>query len=629
MQWLGSREQRHIATVSIQVLVSFTPLTRRPAPAARNSRTGPAEHLRLMRVKKEGKRSSNAAAAQNLSEEAESSAGDSAEESVQGQEAVGIMETHTVQEGASQSADAWLDGSAPTATVTAVGSTLELADAEPDLASLPRPGSRGWRVAGSSTFTPASRVGKAAEEEVRSCFTFALHSPSTRGDFASQLAAGHISAGLPRLAEFLPPAAPSSPPEAVLLPPAASWRLPSTDTGPIRPPSVVTGIPVMPMNAINAATGGFWGPWNGTNLHPSAQLSAAVTSGSGPDIDALIQRAERLRAQMTATVGAAAPLYSSMPPKGQLQIGAGSTDASTQLHTGGAGSEAGVNGAPLARTALMVPPSAAQVLPGQFKSDWTGRLRSAAQRKRAHSAETAAKSGVGARITVEPVHASAEQPAMATAPAHAGSSQHMPAAGRPHTAPSASALTGLGRAAAGSVSAAAAPETTRKGADLGMAKLKAAQGDKSREHTAAGACKNDGVALTAAAVRHAFEVTIVRCNLAAGFAAVFDGASGASSTCYVCYQFPGVLTPKHLSMVENVNLLDVLALGIACESVDLCVQARRNICTQMKQIGRAAAIPHLKHLPATLWCFLQRSSCLHPYSLAPVGFLKTCASRCD
>ncbi|BDA41322.1 hypothetical protein COCOBI_02-1020 [Coccomyxa sp. Obi] len=551
VKWLGSREQRRIAKVSIQVLVSFTPLTRHPAPTAKASKNGPAEYQPLAQV--ESKQSSYAAAGQDVCDEPEDSAVDSAEEPVQGQEPVSMMERQSSQEGTSPSgrhADTWLDSSAHEATFTPFGSTLELqeaADTEPDLASLPRPGSGWGRISGSITFTPASSQQEAAEE-ARSGFAFAPYSPSgqaphPRGDFGSQLAAGHISACLPRLAEFFPAAAPSSPPVAAL-PPAASWRLPSTQ---IRPPSVVTGIPVMPVSAMNAAAGGFWGAWNGATHQPSVQPSAAPTSGSCPDIDALIQRAERLRAQMTAAVGAAVPLTGSMHQTGQLNVGAHATGASVQLHPGAVASVAGTDGGPPATTAPVGSSLAAQAplgRSGQAKSDRAGRLRSAAQRKRIKTAEAGANLCVGGGITMEPVHSSAELPAVVeAAPAHAGAA----ARSRPHTAPAVSVLAGRGRAAADSVSATAAEDALTRTAELqrhhrasirGTAEREPAQSEQSGRYIAAQAGYKEEER-PSAAVRHAFEVTIVRCDLAAAVTAVLSGVSGGSSACYVCYQFPG------------------------------------------------------------------------------------------
>ncbi|CAL8461957.1 g1488 [Coccomyxa elongata] len=539
VQWLGSREQRRIAKVSIQVLVSFTPLTSHPAPAANASKNGPAEYQPLMQ--EACKRNSNAAAGHGVSDEAEDSAVDSAEEHVQGKESVSMLEMQSFQEGVGPSgrdADTWQDSSAHQAAATAFGSTLDLeqaADAESELASLPRPGSGGGRMQGSITFTPASRQ-QEAPEEARPVFSFAPYGHAdqalySRGDFASQLAAGHISASLPRLAEFFPAATPSSPPEAVLSS-AASWLLPPSHASQIRPAPVVTGIPVA---AMSAAAGGFWGPWNGATHHPSIQPAAAPISGSGPDIDALIQRAERLRAQMTAAVGTAAPLTGSTPSGGLLSVGARLAGASVQAQVGAGGSVAGMDGGLLTGTAPVRPSLAAQAPPRrseQAVSDRVGRLRSVAQRKQSQSANAgapAANSGVGG-IRMEPVHPSAELPAaVATAPAHAGTSRRA----RPHTAP---ALARSGRgAAAGSVSVAAAADGTQKGGVRGTAGQKAAQDET---QTAAEASTKEDER-PSAAVRHAFEVTVVACNMAAAVTAVLSGGSGGPSACYVCYQFPG------------------------------------------------------------------------------------------
>ncbi len=570
MQWLGSREQRHVAKVSIQVLVSFTPVARHPAPAAKASKNGPAEYQPLMQ---QGcRRNSNAAAGQDVSGEAEDSTVDSAEEPVQGEESVSMLQVQSLEEGVSPSgrdADTWQDSSAHYAAAAAFGSTLDLGeagDAEPDLASLPRPGSGGGRMPGSFTFTPASSQ-QERPEEARPVFSFApcgladqaLH---TRGDFASQLAAGHISAGLPRLAEFFPAAAPFSPPEP-LLPLAASWWLAPTHASQIRPASVVTGIPV---GAMSAAAGSFWGPWKGPTHHPSAQPAAAPTPGSGPDIDALIQRAERLRAQMTATVGAAPPLTGSTPPVGLLPVGAGVAGASLQAQLGAAGSVAGMDGRLLAGTAPVRPSLAAQAPPGrsgQAKSDRAGRLRSVAQRRQSQLADAgvpAAKSGVGG-ITMEPVHSSAElQAAVATAPAHAGTLRRA----RPHTAPGATALAGSGcGAATGSVSAAATAVGTQKGGVRGTAGQKANQDETQTAIEAS----NKEEESPSAAVRHAFEVAIVECNLAVAVTALSSGGSGGPSACYVCYQFPGVLTPSTLKCVKS-HSFGLIALCIVCESLN-------------------------------------------------------------
>lgn len=535
MQWLGSREQRQIAKVGLQVLVSFTPLPSRPATAAQAN--GTAQDQRCPRVTS---RSSDPAAGQeDAGEPANPRAASSAEEAVR----VQTLERQSSQEGVSTSgrnAAAWQDSPGPEdGPFKAFGSALELhknAPAESEAAPESRLSSSGRRISGSLIFTPASRQQEAAARAGPG-FAFVPHSSSDHPmqpilDFGAQLAAGHASAGLPRLAEAFPAAAPSLQPEAAL-PPAASWRLPSSYRSKIRPTSVVTGIPVMPLNAINphqATANGRWAPWDSNE--DLQRVQAAAPLNSSPQIDALIHRAERLRAEMTAAVRASVPRASSQDPP-RSKLGAWQFGSPVQAITAAAER---TKTAPI--KAVDIDPVAGKLVAEksprerakQAAGDRAGRLRAAAQRKRTRLAEAGAAANPcgGSSVSTEsPRHSaatSAQVPAADIRAGNPGRSRPHSAADTHHASPAPTRLNGL----AGDIAQVAPPRSVSQGTkDIPTMPQKA--GASSSGGRAGGQERG-------AAVMHAFEVTIVRVAAAQGV--LYRGAE-SSGPCYVCYHFPG------------------------------------------------------------------------------------------
>ena len=532
MQWLGSREQRQIAKVGLQVLVSFTPLPSRPATAAQAN--GTTQDQRCPRVTS---RSSDPAAGQeDAGEPANPRAASSAEEAAR----VQTLERQSSQEEVSTSGRntaAWQDSRGPEdGPFKAFGSALELhehAPAESEAAPEHRPSSSGRRISGSLTFTPASRQQEAAARAGPG-FAFVPHSSTDHPmqpilDFGAQLAAGHASAGLPRLAEAFPAAAPSLQP----LPPAASWRLPSSYPSQIRPFSIVTGIPVMPLNAINphqAMANGRWAPWDSNE--DLQRVQAAAPLNSSPQIDVLIQRAERLRAEMTAAVRTSVPRASSQfPPRSKL--GAWQLSSPVQAITAAAER---TETAPI--KAVDIDPVAGKLVAekspreraNQAAGDRAGRLRAAAQRKRTRLAEAGAADNPcgGSSVPTEaPRHSvatSAQVPAADIRAGNPGRSRPHSAAATHHSSPAPKRLNGL----AGDVAQVATPRSVSLGTkDIPTMPQKA--GASSSGGRAGGQERG-------AAVMHAFEVTIVRVAAAQGV--LYRGAE-SSGPCYVCYQFPG------------------------------------------------------------------------------------------
>lgn len=556
LQWLGSQEQKRVARVAIQVLISFTPLPSLPAE------TATADHDRTAQARpSQQQRSTHTsdARAEQGDPDADPTSAARAEEAVPGgqQHLEGMLERQASQDGASSSDRNAVDRQgSPTPSEAifraASGSAVELhAAAEPGQAPLPIPGSSGARIPGSLTFTPAARQQEAAEA-ARSAFAFAPQSSSgwvqrSVVDFGAVLAAGRVGAGLPRLAEAFPGMA-ALPPLEAGLGPAAAWRVPTTHLSHIAQPQIVTGFPVGPPLAYSAGlmSADSWDAGGVQQLQGVASAEPA-RAGSKPQIDALIERAKRLRAQMAVAVGAAAPAGISpeafpAPDRG-TDTGArpasspGPLPAANPRNADVADSRKAAGGGGAAGDQPLEP-----VLglgrSGQMAAARAGRALAAQRKRRAASTwPSGAGSGAGgtAPSPVPVPAAAAEAPRASADRADAGGLI------RPLSAPAgrrrAQALTKPSGATADIVPDPSAAAHTSEGA---VRPVQGAATNGVRAGGAKGAGQHGVVGVQQPrAVTHAFEVTITRAQAARG---VLDVGLDGSSVCYVCYQFPGTPT---------------------------------------------------------------------------------------
>ncbi len=526
--------------------MSFTPLLSQPtgAPEAAQIRTaeeGPT---------KDARRSTYAAELASSGDPADVAASNG-EEAAPGQ----ILERQSSQEGSSISdRNAMAQQDSPgrdQAYSRGFGSALDLhqsAAADQDAAG-PRLCSGGRRKSGSLTFTPASRQQEATTAAGGVTFTndgVSDQPPQPRTAFGwSQLAAGHASAGLPRLAEAFPVAPPFQLPE-VALPTAAAWQLPTFHQNQIRQPSVVTGIPVVPFSPISphqATANGGWGVWEGNQPLQREQTAAGPSAHSGPQIDMLIQRAERLRAEMTAAVGAPAPEASSPPPsKGLLptsNIGTRPIGSPEKPAASTAGSRKGAPGRALESKAAAGDLMATEVASDRAKRGPVDRLKSASQRRRTRAAEAGADARGGGDALAAPMRQRMNDSSHVPGQAPADMRANEPAESRPRSAPAVASPMRGGRAA----DAIAQPGAGSRGAPKGSGVAPAEQ-----QKVAAGITSGQtGGREISAAVTHAFEVTILRVEAAQG---VLDGGSDSAGPCYVCYHFPG----KHIHSLRSASL---------------------------------------------------------------------------